>query len=1201
MISVVLLLFIFGFPVFFAFRKENETKGKKEDGGITMMDRKPVISHKLTQLLLDWGSKTKRVLFLMVLGIAFLLSSSMTSAPDIKASDIQSRERSASENVEFVGRWPYGTCEGSAVDTSRNIALIGNGYTLQVLDISNPTSISKIGEIELDGQVQDIAISGNYAYVLTRSYLVIIDISDLTSPQGISGFYFIGYDDLQSVAISSGCAYVAAGFSGLIIFDVSDPNNPGFLALHNQNAHYVHDVVIWGNYAICDCEYHWLDTDSAEWVYEEQVQVIDVSDPSAPLLTGTYKTEANYNLQGIDVSGDGYVYTSQYSETDETSKIVVIDVATDPASPAEVGSYIESESYFKGIMLSGNYAYILDSWWPSRLFALDISNPLLPSYAGECEANGDFYDIDISGNFVGISHGGDGFSLYDVSNPASPSQLGNYDTPYGVFWRHGTSIVVSGDYVYLEGLRIMDVSDPSNPFLAGVGGAGDASSIAISGRFAYCCGGWQRHFKIVDISSPTNPYQVASLGFPDGYQLFDVVVRGNYAYVSGNKGWGGNPYGILAVIDISNPMNPHIVGSYECPVISFNSGGIALSGDYAYLVVEDWSLYSDLSANLRIIDISDPTDPTEVGSYFSGRVETTTTDPDGMYSHSVLHGWTGTVIPSKDGYEFSPSHRRYPHVSSNMDEQDYTATEKHTNVPPQPRDFSPQSRYLFPKETKTTGNSRQDPPPTISGSVKTEGDIGIEGVTITFLDSYSYSSDVAVRGDYAYLAGGSLRIIDVSDSANPNEISSINRQGNQVALSGDYAYYGNLWVVDISDPFNPIDPVNSSPKAYYYGEGGVGVAVSGNYAYVTGSLTILKNLLAPEISIKNPSAWDTLYGSISIEALASHSLGIDRVEFYIDEELRSTDFTSPYSYAWNTAFEVEGPHRIRARAYNNIRDRSSDSEIEVTVRNQCNLSIFYSSGGITNPDTGTQPYDFGTEVPIIATPDNGYRFGGWTGDVPQGHENDNPLMITVDSDKSVTANFIKQCTLTLSAETGGTTDPVPGSHTYDVGTEVSLTAIPDSDYRFTGWTGDVPGGLENVVPLTITVDSDKLIAANFEAESPDEGGAGKKDWPCFIATAAYGSPLHPHIDVLRDFRDKYLMPSKLGRLLVECYYRYSPSVADFIAKHKALKVVVRASLLPLVAFSLSLLHLGPIMIAAMFLSVFGLPVFLVLVFRKRMR
>ena len=1165
-----------------------------------MIDRKQGISHKPPKLISDLSSKTKRVVFLMFLGIAFVLSSSVTSAPDMKTSGIQNRERADSENVDFVGRWPYGACEGSAVDTARNIALIGNGYTLQVLDIANPTMLSKMGEIELDGLVQDIEISGSYAYVLTRKYLMIIDISDLTNLQIVGGLYFVDFD-VRSLAVSSGIAFVAAGFNGLWIFDVSDPNNPDVLEWYNQNIHDIHDVAIWGNYAICDCVYSWLDEITAQWIHEEQVQVIDVSDPSAPFLAGTYLAEADYNIRGIDVSGDGYVVTCQYNETDETSKIVVIDVATDPTSPAEVGSCIESNSKFEGVTLSGNYAYILDSW--GRLIAFDISNPLFPSSAGECEANGNFYGLGISGSFVGISHGGGGFSLYDVSNPASPSHLGNYETPYGVFGRHGTPIVVSGNYAYLAGMRVMDISDPSNPFLAGVGGADDANSVAISGRFAYCCGGWPRHFKIVDISSPTNPYQVASLGFPDNYQLFDVAVRENYAYVSGVIWISDGPYGYLRVVDISNPMNPHIVGSYDCPVRSFNSGGIALSGDYAYLVVEDWSLYSDLSATLRIIDISDPTDPREVGSYFRGFVETTTTGPDGTYSHTVSHNWSGTVIPSMDGYEFSPSHRQYDCVSSDLDNQDFTATVTSAYVNPQPTGVAPRSRYLFSQKTIATGSSRQDPPPTISGTVKTEGGAGIEGVTITFIDAYDYSSDVAVRGDYAYLAGGSFRIIDVSNPEDPEEIFSSDWTwaANNVALSGDYAYLGNLNIIDISDPFNPINLVNSSPQAYYSGEGGAGVAVSGNYVYVPGSLTILKNLLAPEISITNPTAWDTLNGSISIGAQASDSLGIDRVEFYIDDELRSTDFTSPYSYEWNTAFEAEGSHRIRARAYNNIRNRSSDSEIEVKVRNQCNLSIFYSSGGVTTPDTGTYSYSFGTEVPITAFPDNGYRFAGWTGDVPEGHENDNPLLITVDSDKSVTANFIQQCTLTLSAENGGTTVPVPGSHTYDMGTEVSITASPDSGYRFTRWTGDVPGGLENVVPLTIDVDSDKSITANFEAESPDEGETekGKIDLPCFIATAAYGTPLHPHLDILRDFRDQYLMPSKFGRWLVECYYRYSPSAADFIAKHKTLQVVVRASLLPLVAFSYALLHLGPIIPAAMILSVFGLPVFLALVFRRK--
>jgi len=1266
-ISATLLLFILGFPLFFVVRKEKEAKRKKEDEGITMMDRKPVISHKLNQLLLDLGSKRKRVVFLMFLGIAFLLSSSITSTPGSKASEIENKIRQSHVNVELVGRWPYGTCEGSAVDTSRSTALIGNGYTLQVLDISVPTSLSKIGEVELEGRVQDIEISGNYAYVVTQSYLKIVDISDLNNPNEVGSEYFEGAS-LLSVAISSGYAYVAAHYNGLYIFDVSNPSNPTF-----QESYYhdvidvhdnfeVHDVAVWDHYAICDCMYRWVNEDTAQWIYEEQVQVIDISNPLAPFLEGSYQTEESYSLKGIDVSGDGYVYTCQYSETDETSKIVVIDVATNPASPAEMGSYIESDREFEGVTLSGNYAYVYAGWWPSWLIALDISDPSSPYSIGECEAIGDFYGLGISGNFVGISHGDGGFSLYDVSNPASPSQLGNYDTPHGVFGRHGSPIVVSGDYAYLAGMRIMDISDPSNPFLAGVGGADDANSVAISGRFAYCCAGWPRHFKIVDISSPTNPYQVASLGFPDEYQLFDVAVRGDYAYVSGVMWISDDPYAYLRVVDVSNPMNPHIVGSYDSPVISFNSGGIALSGDYVYLVVEDWSLYSDLSATLRIIDISDPTDPTEVGSYFAGSVETVTTGPDGTYSHTVSHNWSGTVIPSMEGYEFSPSNRQYAHVSTNQENQDYTATLKSTYVSSQPTDVAPDSRYLFSQETIATGISRQDPPPTISGAVKTEGGTGIEGVTITFLDVYDYSAEVVVRGDYAYLAGGKVRIIDVSNPANPSEINSYPIGSNSVALSGNCLYLDNLRLLDISDPYNLGEP------GRYYGEGGVGIAVSGNHAYVAGSLCILKNERGPEVSISNPSAWESLHGAVSIEVLASHSSGINKVEFYIDDELRSTDSTSAFSYTWNTTFEEEGLHRIRAQAYNN-EGYSSDSEIEVTVRNQCHLNIFYSSGGVTTPDTGTYSYDYGTEVSLTAIPDNGYRFTGWTGDVPEGQENDNPLMITVDSDKSVTANFIKQWTLNLSAGTGGTTDPAPGSYTHDEGIEVSLTAIPDSGYRFSGWSGDASGSSNSItitmdsdksvtanfikqwtlnlsagtggttdpapgsythdegtevsltaIPdsgykfsgwsgdasgssnsITITMDSDKSVTANFSAISTDEDEPEEKTTPCFIATAAYGSPLHPHLDILRDFRDHYLMPSKFGRRLVECYYRYSPSVADLIAKHKALKVVVRASLLPLVAFSYSLLHLGPIITASMILSVLGFPVCLALLFRRKTR
>ena len=72
---------------------------------------------------------------------------------------------------------------------------------------------------------------------------------------------------------------------------------------------------------------------------------------------------------------------------------------------------------------------------------------------------------------------------------------------------------------------------------------------------------------------------------------------------------------------------------------------------------------------------------------------------------------------------------------------------------------------------------------------------------------------------------------------------------------------------------------------------------------------------------------------------------------------------------------------------------------------------------------------------------------------------------------------------------------------------------------------------------------------------------------CFIATAAYGSVLHPYVASLRTFRDSYLLTSSWGRSLIKGYYHYSPAIADVIAQHQAAKSFVRMLLLPLIAFS----------------------------------
>jgi hypothetical protein len=69
---------------------------------------------------------------------------------------------------------------------------------------------------------------------------------------------------------------------------------------------------------------------------------------------------------------------------------------------------------------------------------------------------------------------------------------------------------------------------------------------------------------------------------------------------------------------------------------------------------------------------------------------------------------------------------------------------------------------------------------------------------------------------------------------------------------------------------------------------------------------------------------------------------------------------------------------------------------------------------------------------------------------------------------------------------------------------------------------------------------------------------------CFIATAAYGSYLDAHVQVLRDFRDNVLLKTSWGKAFVAWYYRNSPPIAAFIAKNDSLRFTVRAALTPVV-------------------------------------
>jgi uncharacterized repeat protein (TIGR02543 family) len=112
-------------------------------------------------------------------------------------------------------------------------------------------------------------------------------------------------------------------------------------------------------------------------------------------------------------------------------------------------------------------------------------------------------------------------------------------------------------------------------------------------------------------------------------------------------------------------------------------------------------------------------------------------------------------------------------------------------------------------------------------------------------------------------------------------------------------------------------------------------------------------------------------------------------------------------------------------------------------------------------------------VTLGAAADSGWVFAGWSGDLTG---TANPDSIVMDSNKTVTATFTRQFSLTTVVDGGGSITLDPPGGVYDSLTVVTLSAVADSGWVFAGWSGDVTG-IAN--PDSIVMDSNKTIIATF--------------------------------------------------------------------------------------------------------------------------
>ncbi|MFN2283536.1 MAG: InlB B-repeat-containing protein, partial [Anaerolineae bacterium] len=154
---------------------------------------------------------------------------------------------------------------------------------------------------------------------------------------------------------------------------------------------------------------------------------------------------------------------------------------------------------------------------------------------------------------------------------------------------------------------------------------------------------------------------------------------------------------------------------------------------------------------------------------------------------------------------------------------------------------------------------------------------------------------------------------------------------------------------------------------------------------------------------------------------------------------------------------------------------------EALTTNVYTLTLAVEGNGTTTPPTGPHVYEENAVVPITATADSGWEFAGWLGDVAT--PSAAATTVTMNADKTVTATFsemaIPTYTLQVNITGLGSVTRAPDATSYISGTTVTLTAIPETGWLFSTWSGAATGSLTQT---TVMMDADKVVNAIFSPE-----------------------------------------------------------------------------------------------------------------------
>ncbi|WP_413943026.1 hypothetical protein [Bdellovibrio sp. HCB-162] len=475
---------------------------------------------------------------------------------------------------------------------SGNYAYVVSPSNLTIVDISTPSAPSVVGFLSDATNLptpKDVYVSGNYAYVAASNRLTVVNITNKAAPTYSTNLSHALISDCRQIVVSGSYAYLPCSTStSLVIVSLATPGSPSVTGTFQDATNLVsaRTVVVSGGYALVGAS------------NSNGGAIVNISTPSAPSFV---KTMPLSNIVFM-VQKNSMIFFQ--SSTYGFGQMGI----SDPANPKVISSGYSSSMNISSpsqLAISGNYLYRAAPTNTMEIWSIADSKVALYEEASANFTNifGTGYKIKVVGTTAYVtSKFGQRLTAVDISNIDSPTILGSLADPK---FDSPTGIEISGNYAYISGagygyvMTVVDISDPANmkslAYYSNYTYLALGENLVISGNYIFATTRSNGRVTSFDISNPIAPSLKSSVNVTSPY---DLVKNGNYLYACSSSG--------VAIIDASNTLSMSLVTTFIDNAVT-NCRSLALDGNYLYAS-------GTTNKTFAVIDVSTPTSPVLLGS-----------------------------------------------------------------------------------------------------------------------------------------------------------------------------------------------------------------------------------------------------------------------------------------------------------------------------------------------------------------------------------------------------------------------------------------------------------------------------------------------------------------------------------------------------------------------------------------------------------